>query len=171
MWHDDDFERKLTIGKVTLSVHLEHDDYPDLSWLGEYSNYREPYTENQKLVHRDSGLVLDHHGIWRDSKGHIQPTPEESRHSREYQYTWHDNGHDKLLYAIQDARRLEQYNDGDLCDFGVVVSIFYAGRKIGDDSLWGINSDSEESHVRQTIWEVAHQAIKSAKQFKEVITA
>lgn len=30
------------IGNVCLTVKLETDEYPDLSWLGEYSQYREP---------------------------------------------------------------------------------------------------------------------------------
>lgn len=121
-----DITRTVTVGRVVLTLGREYDDCSDASWLGKFSEYREPVDWSQKLVHRDTGLVLDHHGIWRDGKG---------RASREYEFTFHDNGHERLAYALQDSKRLESLNRGDICFLGVIVKVRLNGAEIGYGAL------------------------------------
>ena len=153
-----------TLGKVTVIVKHILDESPDVSWLGEYCNYRAPANVNQKLVHRDSGCVLDHHGIWRDERGRVVAAPEDSRHSREFQYTWHDNGHEKLVYALQDSRRLEGLNRGDWCMLGIVATVCWDGVKVGEASIWGVESDSPD-YIATVEREEAWEAIKGARRW------
>jgi len=166
MWYTEDIERTLTIGNVTLQVKLDIDSDTDLSYLGKFSNFQYPKL-GEKLVHRDSQSVMGHDFIWRDENGRIVPEPEEPHYANEYQYTFHDNAHEKIKYALQDSKRLEDYNNGILCDYVILVTVFSDGNQIGFDSLGGIQSDSEESYIRATVREVALQAVQDAKQWRQ----
>lgn len=57
------------IGAVVVTVRTEYDNYGDSSWLGVFCNFRQPTNKEEKLVHRESGSVLDHTGIWREALG------------------------------------------------------------------------------------------------------
>jgi len=164
---DDVLEHRTlhSIGNVEVKVKRIADYDTDLSWLGEFCQYREPQTEEQKLVHLATKLVLDHHGIWRDERGRIAPAPEDYRHSRNYQYSFHDNGHDKIRYAVHDSRRLQDFNDGSLGCIGVVASVLVDGVEVGNASLWGIDSDSGEEYIVDTEREEAREALKEARKW------
>ena len=155
-----------TCGRVVVSIAHEIDTDPDTSWLGEFSGYQEPRTKSQKLVHLASGLVLDHHGIWRDERGRIAAEPEEYRHSRDYEYTFHNNGHEKIKYALQDSRRLEDINNGNIGFIGIVATVTLDGVEIGHDSLWGIESDSGNAHIESVERECAWMALREAKEWR-----
>ena len=155
-----------SVGRVTLTVQREIDTDPDTSWLGQFCNYREPMNENQKLVHLRSGLVLDHHGIWRDNLGRIQAAPEEYQSGRDYQYTFHDNGHDKIKYAVQDSQRLEQINMGNIGFYGIVATVSLDGVEIGHASCWGFESDSDEDYLESEERNFAHEALREAKAWR-----
>ena len=152
-------------GRVELTVRTVEDADPDLSWLGEYSDYREPKTENQKLYHRGSGLVLDHHGIWRNRHGWIEAAPEGERYGRDYGYIWCDNGHVELKYAIQDAKRLEDYGYNWYC-VGIVATVRLAGAEIGYAACFGFESDSGEEYLMEEARNIAHEALAEAKTWR-----
>jgi hypothetical protein len=172
----DIIERKTVhkLGRVKIELQRVLDDSPDTSWLGEFCNYdsrHTPRTSEQKLVHRQSGLVLDHSGIWRDSKGRIAAEPEHRSYAREYQYTFHNNGHEKLSYALHDNRRLEQLNNGDICILGVRALVQFQGVVIGESSIWGIESDSDESYFAETETEQIKEALAEAKAFRKELAS
>ena len=152
------------LGSVCVRVHVEPDnDDPQCDHLGEYSKYREPRTREQKLVHLGTRTVLDHHGIWRDELGRIAPTPEEREHSREYQYTWHDNGHERVKYALQDSDRLVDLNNGGWCYLGVVVRVTIGDQEVGCASIWGVESDSDPEYLGEVARDMAHEALREAR--------
>ena len=151
------------IGAVVVTAWAEYDNYGDSSWLGVFCNFRQPANKEEKLVHRESGSVLDHTGIWRDSRGRLVAAPDVRSHSREYQFTWHDNGHERIKYALQDSNRLEALDNGSWSFVGVVATVEIDGVELARDSLWGIESDSGDSYLAQTAREVAHEALGSAK--------
>jgi hypothetical protein len=153
-----------TIGRCAIKVSRIADYDADLSHLGEYCNYRQPKTADEKLIHRASDSVLGNDGIWRDKLGRIVEQPcIGGRHDREYQFIFCSNGHDKIKYALQDARRLEDYEQGEWSMIGVKSSVYWNGVEIGSDSLWGIESDSGEDYFLQTERECAREAIRQAQ--------
>ena len=155
-----------TCGRVQVTIEHVNDYDADTSWLGEFSAYQEPRNKEQKLVHLASGLVLDHHGIWRDERGRIAPKPEEYRHSHEWQYTFHNNGHDEIKYALQDSKRLEDINNGNIGFIGIVATVTLDGAEIGHDALWGIESDSGDAYIESTERECAFEALREAKEWR-----
>jgi hypothetical protein len=146
------------IGAVEIEVRQVLDEHPSFDWIGEYSNYRAPLTSHEKLVDRYSGYVLDHHGIWRNNLGRIVAAPD-CRGGREYQYTFHSNGHEKIAYALADHRRMERYEAGDWCFTGILATVTVDGVEIGRASLWGIESDSEYSYIIEVAREMLAEAI------------
>lgn len=153
------------LGRISVVIAHIADYDADLSYLGEFSSYREPRNKDQKLVHRDSGSVLDHNGIWRDSKGRIAPVPEIYRYSRDYPYTFHDNGHECIKYALHDSRRLEDFNSGSLSCFGIQATVCFDGEEIGTDSVWGFESDTEDSYIALEERSIARQALGQARDY------
>ena len=155
-----------TMGRNTVSTCERIDETPDFSWLGEYTDKRRyPETKDQKLVDRLSGAVLDHTGFWRDERGRIVEELSHEPHGREYQYTWHNNGHERIAYALQDHRRLEDYNRGGWCFLGLVATVSFDGAEIGRGSLWGIESDSKPDFIATTEREIAHEALEQAREW------
>lgn len=170
----DIIERKTLkeIGRVKIELQRVYDSSPDISWLGtfcDYDNKHTPRTNQQKLVHRNSGLVLDHHGIWRDKHGRIAAEPEHREYAREYQYTFHDNGHDTLAYALADNKRLEQLERGDWCFIAIRAVVTFNGVEIGTASVWGIESDSDESYFEETERDIAKEALFDANAFRKAM--
>jgi hypothetical protein len=170
----DIIERRIVhqLGRVKIEVQRIADYDGDYDWLGEFCSYdskHTPQNENQKLVHRDSGLVLDHYGIWRDKRGRIAPEPETRQHSREYQFTFHNNGHEKIAYALQDNKRLEDLERGYWCFLGVRAVVTFAGRTIGEASVWGVESDSGESYFAEIERDEIYEAMAEAKKFRKAL--
>ena len=159
-------DRELTVGSVKLRVTLEIDYYPDASWLGTFSEYREPENEDEKLVYLKDMVVLDHHGIWRDEYGRIVPTPEPYEYSRDYQYTFHNNGHDKIAYAIQDAKRLRDLNNGRWAFLVCVATVTMDGRQIGNWALGGLEDDCDKASLDSEMRVVAREAVADAKAWR-----
>ncbi len=51
-----DTVRKLTIGRVTVRMGREFDNYPDTSWLGKLTDYRRP-PDGQWLYDMETGDI------------------------------------------------------------------------------------------------------------------
>src|SRR5687767_2205356 len=124
------------LGRVKIEVQHVLDDDGCYDWLGEFCDYdrkHTPQTKEQKLVHRESRTVLGHDGIWRDSHGRIAPIPCDKDFSwrREYQYTFHNNGHEKIAYALVDSKRLDGLAAGDWCFLGIRAVVTFSGTEIG----------------------------------------
>ena len=164
MSYDTLYERNS--GNVTITVRSVDDLYADFSDIGTLSDFRYPGNEQAKLVHRDTESVMDHHGIWRDEHGQIVAEPEVSAYRRTYAYTFHDNGHDKIKYAIQDARRLEAMERHEWQYFGVVADVYLDGAAIGRGSVFGVESDSGDAYFKEVTQEVAAEALADAKAWK-----
>ena len=155
-----------TIGRAAVRGSREIDCDPDTSWRGTFGPYREPANVNEKLVHRASGLVLDHHGVWRDAHGRLAATPDANRYSREHDYTFHNNGHEKIAHALADSKRLEDINNGNISFYGIVASVELDGAEIGHASVWGVESDSGHEYLAQTEREEAHEALADAREWR-----
>lgn len=166
-----DRERKITRGAVTLAIRRVWDyDGHDDGYLGVWCNRNgnEPMTNQQKLVHRGTLSVMDHHGIWRDEKGRIVSDPGEGGGDwREFQFTFHDNGHDRIAYAVADHKRMVGLVRGDWGYMGVRVRVLIDGVEVGEASVWGIESESEEGYFLECERQEAREALREARQWLE----
>lgn len=149
------------IGRVRMTVKKEYDECPVFDNLGKRCDYTEPNTKDEKLVH-NSGVVLDHKGIWRDELGRIVAAPE-VRSSRRYEFTFHNNGHEKIRYALEDRRRMDELERGECFYLGIIASVNLDGAEVGTSSLWGIESYIDLEYMNEIIRAEAHEAIASAK--------
>jgi hypothetical protein len=171
--YPSDTLRQVTIGRVTVTVSRQEDEdgYSIArDYLGEWSDYRTPATADQKLVHRHTLRVLDHHGIWRYANGRIARDPREDypehRYGRgEYQYTWHDNGHEKIAYAIADHKRLHALSEGEWSYYGVIATVTLNGVEIASSSVWGVESDSGDAYFLECGRDQAREALREARQW------
>lgn len=157
-------------GKFQIKVTSQDDYDADTSWIGEYCNFdskHTPHTNQQKLVHRASKLVLDHNGIWRDAKGHIQHHEERLHSGRDYEYTFHDNGHERIEYALRDSEYLDDINNGNKGFMGISVKVYLKGVEIAHASLWGIETDAGDAHIKETIEDLTSEAIREANAWLE----
>lgn len=84
----------------------------------------------------------------------IDPTPDIGYLTDESRYRGIEES-DAALYREQDAVRVAAFNAGEWQMIGIVVTIRVqtasnwadGGHVVGRDSLWGIESDSEESYL------------------------
>lgn len=156
-----------TIGRVNLEVERDFDDYPETSWLGVFSNFRLPETTQQKLVHLATKKVLDKSGLWRDSKGRITSAPTVNSYSNKYQFTFHDNGHDRLRYALQDSEYLEKITNNDEWFWVLSASVYLDGVEIGSASISGFPSTMSEKELSQEEHLIGLDALTYAKQWQQ----
>lgn len=102
-----------------------------------------------------------------DGTGRGMETTPEERHAaecwdrRSYRYIVQGGGDPEYLAA--DAERLEAYERQEWAMLGVVVTILKAGVELAHASLWGIESDSEESYFDEVAQDCAHEALPEAK--------
>ncbi len=154
------------IGNIRLVVKSTYDESPDHSFIGEFSNYRFPQNKDEKLVHRASQSVLSDDGVWRNELGQIQAVPETNSYNRDYEYTFHNNGHEKIKYALQDHKRLEALARGDWSYLGITADVSLDGAQVGSGSLYGIESDGGDSYITEIVREVSSEALAEAKEWK-----
>lgn len=163
------------LGRVKVVAKRILDISPDMSYLGEFSDFRQPASKDQKLVHRQSGYVMGEDGLWRDRRGRIVGNnPDDprypsgydhDRYRREYEYTFHDNEHEKIAYALQDSKRMEDYERQEWSMLGIAVSVYYDGAEIGSSSVWGVESDSGEHYLCYCEREQSREAMYEARKW------
>ncbi|APU89078.1 hypothetical protein Rctr85_054 [Virus Rctr85] len=69
-----------------------------------------------------------------------------------------------ILYAVEDWKRMEDYEDGGWCMTGCTVTVRVGGFKFGRASLWGIESDSHKSHIQETERDLLAEALRETKE-------
>lgn len=177
-------KRTITIGRVTLTIEAEYDDSADYSDLGGYASNREARLWDDKVAWysiEDDAIRLPKSDIWQDRRGRIVAEPEN--------LDWHNNSFhretefyklnaenylgekSRLTYLFQDADRLRGLDHADWCYMGVVATVSMLNREIAHASVWGIESDSDESYFQECARDMAREAMKGAKAFKQSIVA
>lgn len=152
-----------TIGGIRLTVRTVADYDPDLSWLGRYVD-RAKRDRSVPLYSRETGgILMPSSDQWRDERGRIMREPAEYGIGREYRFIELTDAADSLASAVSDARRLESYERGDWGMIGIVAMVYVNGREIGNDSLWGIESDSGRDYLRSVARDVSSEAIAETR--------
>jgi hypothetical protein len=142
----------------TVVATIEYDNDADTSHLGEFSD--EP----------EEGAV-DHHatGTWlqRSTRGQRYFNPPDYAGSlasaREYQHLSEEAAKAEAdRRALEDYKRLVDYYQGAWNMVGVVVTVSREGVKLGEASMWGIESDSG-TYFNEAVGDLLHDALPEAK--------
>lgn len=134
-----------------IDVKSEYDNSPDTSYLGEYTDNPSGWYIDRKtgnLYHDDKCI-----------RKKITGNDWERGQYRYYVYPWEKG---TIEAVIRDYSRLESINRGDVSFIGIIVTVHLEGVELGFDSLWGIESDSDEDYISDMIHDVAMQAIGEA---------
>lgn len=98
-------------------------------------------------------------GFWpsldKDAPGYIGENPSESFESQ-------------MTRAIQ---RTQAWEKGEIYHIGIKAVAYKAGVRLGDDSLWGIESDNSEDYFLQVANELIDGALSEARQTLQSLTA
>ena len=116
---------------LSVKLHRETDENPDLSYLGEYVSRTSVDNAIDRVERGDAG---------RNEYRYFVPT-----------MTAEETGNPES--PEQDYRRMESYNAQDWCMFGIfatadVVLTGSVVQTIRSGGLWGVESDSEESYLK-----------------------
>lgn len=163
--------RTLTVGRFTVAVVVESEEWSDHSWLGRYCNLRDvkPY---EYVYDRASDAVrVPGSDLWRDRWGRIVNAGAELWHDRRsYRYIANDNGYDRIGHMFADADRLRGLEQGDwqFVILGAVVTMdngahWALPNVIGRAYLGGIESDSGDAYFRSEGRNLIHEAIADAR--------
>lgn len=168
-------------GSFHFVVHSELDEYPDLSWLGEYTD-KEP---DAFYFDRRNGLfcgettyktVTDDEG-YEEEEAEVEtlalalPTEHDSRTYRYFvpaNPPKNSKDTDLIKGAIADYERMEEYNRGYWNMQGIVVTMFMDGKELASSSLWGIESDVDDDYLNEVIDDLTSDCITEAKKKVDV---
>jgi len=156
-----------TVGRIRLVVGTDCSESPDLSWLGEFSDWRLPKNKEEKLVYLNFRYVMDHKGIWRDDKGRfVSFAPDHYRKNIMYLYSFHNNGHLRGSWAIADSKRLCKYGI-DWCMLTISAKVSLNGVVISSERVSGWDSDIKEPEILSEARSIANFAIGRARTWLE----
>lgn len=139
-----------------IVLHRECDNDADISFLGEYTDTLEPgvivrehnkfYEHLPKIMQRDPAGRFSHADIdpafiperGREYRGFIPYAGGERHGTKEY-----------YRYGIQDFKRAEDLNRGVWCFLGIYATCRVNDQVFRSRGVWGIESDSKESYLKE----------------------
>lgn len=136
-----------------IQVESKHDDCPDTSYLGTYTESPQGWYVDRKtgsLYHNDKCIRRE-----------IAGNDFERGQYQYWIYPW-ENDKPTIKHVMSLYKRCEEINRGDVWYVGIIVTVSFEGVELGYDSCWGIESDSDEDYINGMIHDVAAQAISAA---------
>ena len=142
-WEQDGF---------SLRAEVQADDDADFSFLGEFTRNWAP-----GAIHHDylDSMTFD----W------FVPTSTEDEHFRglrQMKYGRRAAHELARSYVRQDYKRLREYGVY-WWSVGIVVTVSRAGIELGDASVWGIESDSDEGYLTEMALDLVGDALEQAR--------
>lgn len=121
-----------------------------------------PWTKEEE---KDSDIIVQH--------AYYEELPFSCHYERnEFEYyvscNYPNPKPDEYQYFIADCKQLEKYGDTWWMK-GCIVKAYLQGIELGNASLWGIESDSDEGYFKETEEDLTAQAIDEAKKNLEKI--
>jgi len=160
---------------ITFNVEIAYEEYPDLSWLGEYTDKHQKGAIDRTKQYKipGSGEVVSPSGRrsgyryiisqhWPHSPTNWEHVDQKTQDTTIAHYG--SLAAASLAYALQDYLRLESYNQGDWCMLGVTVSTpsspcpVCGHREVVSRSLRGVESDSG-GYIRQVVNELCQEVM------------
>lgn len=129
---------------LEITIHKAVDEYPDTSFLGEYTDQEAPW------------VICRRHGEYVKNLGEDDCIPERSREYRffkPYAGGEPEGSDDFQRYGKQDFDRMEALNRGDFYYMGVWAEARVKltdgdlTQTISSGGLWGVESDSPEDYL------------------------
>jgi len=145
---------------IELDVHVrtEPDDCPDLSWLGEFrDDWRPGCIDRKPYWSQDAGRYECRY--W--SPGH--PYTHHRDWYKRHGYSKHEAHTRARACVLQDHRRHEDYCRGDWWVVGLIVSVSLDGHKLGQASIWGVESDCGEEYRDELVADLTADATAEAR--------
>lgn len=153
-------ERKTNI-EANVTVRWVYDEDPDLSWIGKWTDKWE-----EGAMERES--------VGRNEYKYFVPAIKEEEHYKglvEKGYTKRGARRMARRYNKQDLNRMEGFGDGWFT-MGCIVTVSIGGIE-AYDSLWGIESNSDEVYLEEVIEDCMNQAkselIEKLNKLSEVV--
>jgi hypothetical protein len=156
-WSDDSFE--VEHEGFTVRVRFDYDTDPDLSHIGEFSDT----PEDGAIDHHATGKWLgrSHRGDRYFNSAYfadgLKYYLETEKLSEEEARAKADRA------ALQDYERLVGYYTDEWSYLGMIVTIFLKGVKLGESSVWGVESDAGSAHFTEMYEEQLHEAMIDAR--------
>lgn len=144
-------------GPLTVTVEYHYDDNPDTSWLGEYTDKWQPGAIDR--LHTGNWTLRR----WRREYRYFIPGVSVEEHRRGLSrlgYAKHEAWVMANRYTRADYERMEALNRGDWHFIGIVVKVTVEAKRdgfifdpveVGYAGLWGIESDSDEDYIADTV--------------------
>ena len=142
-WEQDGFELRATV---------KNDDYPDLSYLGEFTDKWQAGARHHEHLNRQTFE-------W------FVPMVSEEEHYQALRDMKYGRGRARELArsSVQcDFRRLINYGN-DWVTVGIVLTVFRSGIELGDAAVWGIESDCDEGYLTEMALDLAGDALEQAR--------
>lgn len=141
-----------------VKAYVEPDYDPDLSHIGTYKNKLGPkdYPAWDRCVEQVLQEPTDVGVAERERE-------KKALHwnDREYRYIVSGSGDAETLHL--DVKRLEEYERNEWGMTGVVVVVSAKGIELGRDSMWGVESDADDSYILECAKDVLVEALAQAK--------
>jgi len=141
--------------KKIQSIKIKHvvDESPDTSYMGEYSNKRNKFSFDRKI------LGDMNRGEYRYFNPYVNPLTGKTQKEKK----------DLFLQAKQDYERMESLNNGNWCYIGIIaeaeININGVIQRITSGGLYGIESDSGRDYME----EIEKEELNNLKaQLKEI---
>ncbi len=179
--------RELTVGRITLKVFTIYDEFSadGLEFLGHaierIQNARpdEFVYDRREGVMRLPGKYGGEPGAWRDEHGQIVAQPDEPGWINEAPFFAipSESCDGQLKYAFQNADRMRRYYNDDWYFLGVLATVTETvadsfgnevKSEVASDALWGIESDSDPTFIRDEARQVAIRALADAKSSRKI---
>lgn len=167
MCKDDVFEtEEREIKGITFVIEKVMDYYPDLSWIGEF-------TDKPNWNEQDKHLIIDREARGERGNGEYRyfvcayDLLDAKKWYKDHGYSKHDCAMLPRKHALEDYERMQAYNRGDWGMMGIVVSIPEFDVQ---NSLWGIETDSEgyqEEIIQELIYECISELPDALENLKD----
>lgn len=161
-------ECEIELDGFTVKLQQVYDESPDTSWLGEFSE-----TAGDNCLKMDPDNLPGERRDWRN-RDSVYFNPGNGFYDLPRGKHGGPNA-EARKYAVQDRDRLLKLYRGDFCFIGITAEVeipdadhgdgskHVTGVTLGRGSLWGIESDSEQSYIDETALSIAREAVRDAK--------
>src|SRR5512139_3786475 len=157
MPEDKTFEFSFGLLKVKINYKPDSVSANDLSWLGEYSdNWRPGAIDRFKggSNRNHSEYNYFHPAFSLKEANDLRKELHKSGYSRHEAYTVAHS------VAYLEYKRMESIMDGNTDLLGVIATVYYQNKELENSSVWGIESDSDESYLINEEYNEAIQALQ-----------
>ena len=159
------------IDGFSIAAKIDLDDYADSSYLGAYSTNWQPGAVADGDTLKSSGRYFYLDGgkfgaeSVKPSRWFVPAHSEESTYAdlRALKYGRRLARDLARAYVHQDKRRIDRLASYDWYFIGIVVTAYQYGVKLGQASLWGIESDSGQDYIDSTAYDLAAEALAEAR--------